>query len=162
MTGDFEKLAYQEAVRGLDKQEGLLEALRTRAGVLLAASFLAASFLGLETFRTPAPQGPVITAVVTFVISIVAGIYMLLSRNELASQVIRADFYTGFYDSRSDMAEIYRQLAHDADRMWDSNEQEIRRLSRIFTLSVVLFAIEIVSRVVFMGCAWLASYQPDA
>jgi hypothetical protein len=46
MAGEFEKLAYEAALRGLDKQEGLLEELRTRTGVLLAASSLAASFLG--------------------------------------------------------------------------------------------------------------------
>jgi hypothetical protein len=44
MAGEFEKLAYEAALRGLDKQEGLLEQLRTRTGVLLAASSLAASF----------------------------------------------------------------------------------------------------------------------
>jgi hypothetical protein len=46
VAGDFEKLAYEEAVRGLDKQETLLEALRARTGVLLAASSIATSFLG--------------------------------------------------------------------------------------------------------------------
>jgi hypothetical protein len=46
MAGEFEKLAYEAALRGLDKQENLLEELRTRTGVLLAASSLAASFLG--------------------------------------------------------------------------------------------------------------------
>jgi len=57
MAGDFEKLAYEEAVRGLDKQEGLLEALRTRTGVLIAASFLAASFLGQQIVTQVSPQG---------------------------------------------------------------------------------------------------------
>jgi hypothetical protein len=48
MAGEFEKLAYEAALRGLDKQEGLIEELRTRTGVLLAASSLAASFLGQQ------------------------------------------------------------------------------------------------------------------
>ena len=64
MTGEFEKLAYEAALRGLDKQEGLLEELRTRTGVLLAASSLAASFLGQQAFRHPSPKGLAIAALV--------------------------------------------------------------------------------------------------
>lgn len=151
MAGDFEKLAYQEAVRGLDKQETLLEALRTRTGVLLASSFLAASFLGQEAFRNPGPQGPVIASVVAFVISIGTGVYILLSKNELAFQAATADLYAGFHGSGRDIAETYRQLAYDASCMWNSNEQEIRRLSRVFVLSATLLVIEIVSWVVLAG-----------
>lgn len=151
MAADFEKLAYQEAVRGLDKQETLLEALRTRTGVLLASSFLAASFLGQQAFRNPGPQGPVIAAVVAFVISIGLGVYTLLSKNELAFQAATADLYAGFHGSGRDIAETYRQLAYDADCMWDSNEREIRRLSRVLVFVAVLFVSEIVCRVVFVG-----------
>jgi hypothetical protein len=64
MAGEFEKLAYEAALRGLDKQEGLLEELRTRTGVLLAASSLAASFLGQQAFQNPSPRGLAITALV--------------------------------------------------------------------------------------------------
>jgi hypothetical protein len=64
MAGEFEKLAYEAALRGLDKQEGLLEALRTRTGVLLAASSLAASFLGQQAFQHPR-RGPDCTRVST-------------------------------------------------------------------------------------------------
>jgi hypothetical protein len=102
MAGDFEKLAYQEAVRGLDKQEGLLEALRTRTGVLLAASFLAASLLGQQAFRGAGPQSLAIAAVVAFVISIGAGVYILLPKRNLVFAAV--DFNEGSYDLRSDMA----------------------------------------------------------
>jgi len=57
MAGEFEKLAYEAALRSLDKQEGLLEELRARTGVLLAASSLAASFLGQQAFKSPSPHG---------------------------------------------------------------------------------------------------------
>lgn len=151
MAGDFEKLAYQEAVRGLDKQETLLEALRTRTGVLLASSFLAASILGQEAFRNPGPQGPVIAAVVAFVISIGAGVYILLPKRNLAFAAAAADFYAGFYDLRDDMTEVYRRLAYDVDILWDANENEIRRLSRTFVLAAGSLIIEVVSWAVLMG-----------
>ena len=83
MAGDFEKLAYEAALRGLDKQEGLLEELRTRTGVLLAASSLAASFLGQQAFQNPSPRGLAITALVAFVVSIATSVFILLPKKNL-------------------------------------------------------------------------------
>ena len=42
----YERLAYEAAQRALDKQERLIDELRSRTGLLLAAASLAASFLG--------------------------------------------------------------------------------------------------------------------
>jgi len=39
----YEQLAYEAAQRALDKQERLLEEMRSRTGLLLAAASLAAS-----------------------------------------------------------------------------------------------------------------------
>jgi hypothetical protein len=49
-VSDLERIAYESAVRALDKQETVLEELRARTGVLLAASSLAASLLGGRAF----------------------------------------------------------------------------------------------------------------
>jgi hypothetical protein len=46
----YERLAFEAAQRALDKQERLLEELRSRTGLLLAVASLAASFLGREAF----------------------------------------------------------------------------------------------------------------
>ena len=43
---DLAQLAYDASLRSLDKQEELVAEIRSRTGVLLAASSLAASFLG--------------------------------------------------------------------------------------------------------------------
>ena len=57
MVGEFEKLAYEAALRGLDKQEALLEELRSRTGVLLAASRSPRPFWGSRHSRIQAPEG---------------------------------------------------------------------------------------------------------
>jgi hypothetical protein len=49
-VSDLERIAYESAVRALDKQEKVLEELRARTGVLLAASSLAASLLAGRAF----------------------------------------------------------------------------------------------------------------
>lgn len=47
----LENIAFASAERALDKQEKLLEELRARTGVLLAAASLAASFLGARALE---------------------------------------------------------------------------------------------------------------
>lgn len=45
------KVAYDEAVRALSEQQGTIESLRTRAGVLFSAAAITASFLGASALR---------------------------------------------------------------------------------------------------------------
>jgi hypothetical protein len=151
MAGDFEKLAYEEAVRGLDKQEGLLEALRTRTGVLIAASFLAASLLGQQIVTHVGPQGFVVVALLAFLASLGGGVVILLPKRDLVFATGGVDCYAGLYEIRGDMAEVYRRLAYELDRLWDSNNNEIRQLSRIFTLSAGALVVEILSWVASLG-----------
>jgi hypothetical protein len=52
MHDDLARLAYEASLRSLDKQEELLGELRSRTGLLLAASSVAASFLGVALLLT--------------------------------------------------------------------------------------------------------------
>lgn len=151
MPEDFEKLAYEEAVRGLDKQEGLLEALRTRTGVLLAASSLAASFLGQQAVSHSSPPGFAVVALLAFVASMGGGVVILLPKRDLVFATGGADCYAGLYEIRGDMAEVYRRLAYELDRLWDSNNNAIRQLSRIFTLAAASLVVEILSWAAILG-----------
>jgi hypothetical protein len=53
---DLSRLAYEASLRSLDKQEELLGELRSRTGLLLAASSLAASFLGRPALEGEIPR----------------------------------------------------------------------------------------------------------
>jgi len=68
VTGQFEQLAHEAALRRLDKQEGVLDELRARTGILLAASSLAASFLGRQAFERPASTVIAVLALLAFVV----------------------------------------------------------------------------------------------
>lgn len=126
---------WQAALRGLDKQEGLLEELRTRTGVLLAASSLAASFLGQQAFQNPSPRGLAIAALAAFVISIAASVFILLPKKNLIFAEAGAGLYEGLYAVREDMPEVYWRLAYDLDRFWESNDKKINWLTRAYTLA---------------------------
>lgn len=151
MVAEFEKLAYEAALRGLDKQESLLEELRTRTGVLLAASSLAASFLGQKAFQNPSPQGLAITALVAFVASIAACVFILLPKQNLIFAEAGAGLYEGLYVVRHDMSEVYRRLAYDLDRFWESNDRKIRWLTRSYTVAAGTLVIEILSLAALLG-----------
>jgi hypothetical protein len=151
MAGEFEKLAYEAALRGLDKQEGLLEELRTRTGVLLAASSLAASFLGQQAFQNPSPRGLAITALVAFVGSIAASVFILLPKKNLIFAEAGAGLYEGLYAFRNDMPEVYRRLAYDLDLFWDSNDKKIKWLTRAYTVAASALVIEILSLAALLG-----------
>lgn len=151
MAGEFEKLAYEAALRGLDKQEGYLEELRARTGVLLAASSLAASFLGQQAFRHPNSRGLVLVALLAFVVSIGAGAFILLPKKNLIFTQAGVGLYEGLFDLREDMAEVYRRLAYDLDRFWDSNDKRIQWLIRTFSLGAAALVIEILALAVLLG-----------
>lgn len=151
MSNEFEKLAYEVAVRGLDKQEGLLEELRARTGVLLAASSLAASFLGQQAFREPGPRGLAIAALAAFVVSIGASVFILLPKKNLIFAEAGTGLYEGLYAVRDDMAEVYRRLAYDLDRFWESNDEKISWLTRSYTVAAAALVTEILSLAALLG-----------
>lgn len=151
MVGEFEKLAYDTALRGLDKQESLLEELRSRTGVLLAASSLAASFLGQQAFQHPSPRSLAIVALAAFICSIAASVFILLPKKDLIFAEAGAGLYEGLYAVRDDMAEVYRRLAYDLDRFWESNDRKIRWLTRAYTVAASALVIEILALAGLLG-----------
>jgi hypothetical protein len=62
-----------------------------------------------------------------------------------------AGLYEGLYEVRSDIAEVYRRLAYELDRFWDSNDATILKLSRTYRLAASALVIEILSLAVLLG-----------
>ena len=46
MTGETERIVYEESVRTVDAQRELVEGVRARAATLLATAFVATAFFG--------------------------------------------------------------------------------------------------------------------
>lgn len=77
----LEQLAFEAAQRALDKQEELLEELRARTGVLLAAASLAASFLGTRALEDPPATWLVGMALIGFLVTIGASVHALTPKS---------------------------------------------------------------------------------
>jgi hypothetical protein len=142
----YERLAYEAAQRALDKQERLVEELRSRTGVLLAAAALAASFLGREAFREDIRRGFAVIAIAAFLASIAASVYILLpKKGKFVFSLVGAGLYEGLYAHRENLPEVYRRLAYDLDRFWDLNDVELQKLTNAFRIGAGSLFVEIVA-----------------
>lgn len=102
------KLAYEANLRALDKQESLLDEIRSRAGILLGASSLATSFLGQRAFQGSPAVGWSVVAIAAFVISIASSVYILLPKGSLVFSLVGTAIYEQLYEYRRDSVETYR------------------------------------------------------
>ncbi len=157
MSAEFEKLAYEAALRSLDKQEAYVEELRARTGVLLAASSLAASFLGQQAFQNPSPRGLAIVALLAFVVSIGTDVFILLPKQGLIFAQKGEDLYERLFAAREDMSEVYRSLTYQLDRFWKSNDAKIEWLIRAFAVAAAALVIEILALAGLLGSNLLYS-----
>ncbi len=140
---DLARLAYDAALRSLDKQEELLSELRARTGVLLAASSLAASFLG-RSVASVHPWELEISALVCFAISVGASIYVLLPKTNLVFSLKGSTVFEAVYAFADDMPEAYRRLAYQLDRFWDANDRGLNRLFWAFRAAAIALAGEVI------------------
>jgi hypothetical protein len=141
----FERLAYEAAQRALDKQERLVDELRSRTGLLLAAASLAASFLGREAFAGDPKDSLAILALAAFLIAVASSVYILLPKTgKFVFAVAGAGLYEGLYAVKDDLAEVYRRLAYDLTRFWQANDEELQKLFTAFRLAALALSAEIV------------------
>lgn len=87
---DLEQIAYDNAIRALYKQEKLLEELRARTGVLLAAASLAVSLLGGRAFDDLRPVLVLAAALTAFALAFVASLFVWEDNDERMAPVRRA------------------------------------------------------------------------
>jgi hypothetical protein len=151
---ELERLAYEAAIRSLDRQEELLNELRARSGILVGASSLAAPFLGrpaLEDANLPL----LIAALAAFACAVGASLYVLLPRRDLSFSMEGAGIYEELYPWRHDPAEIYRRLAYHLDWRWDSNNVRLDRVVRAFRVATWSLAAEVVLLLASVGVTLL-------
>jgi hypothetical protein len=148
----LERLAYEAAQRALDKQERLVDELRSRTGLLLAVASLAASFLGREAFAGDPKDGLAVFALASFLVAVAASVYVLLPKaGKFVFAMVGAGLYEGLYEVKDDSAEVYRRLAYQLDRFWKDNDVELQKLFRAFRLAALALSAEIVVLIVMVS-----------
>jgi hypothetical protein len=145
----LEQLANELSVRALEEQEAVLTELRARAGVLLAATALVASFLGARALS----DGSLWLSAPGFLatlISILLCVYVLVPSPRVTFAVLAIPAYLHFTQIQADLAEAHRALAYWNQEAWERNQPVIERLVPCFrascwapVVSVVLWSLKL-------------------
>ena len=141
---DLATIAFDAGTRALDKQEHVLEELRSRTGVLLAASSLAVAVLGRPALNE-ASNVLAVVALGAFALSIAASVYVLLPKPTFYFALSGQHVFENLYEYRQDTAEIYRRLIYDLQRFWDDNDAVMQRLLLGFRVAAASLAVEVLS-----------------
>jgi hypothetical protein len=129
-NADAYRLAYEEAVRALSRQEEALENFRTRAGLLLSAAAITTSFLGAQALSAGHPGPTAWLALAAFAGLGGAVLAMLLpGREEYAadSKLVVAVYIEGTYPYS--LTQIHRDLAIHMETSIETNQIALKRLA---------------------------------
>jgi hypothetical protein len=145
VSGDsLARISYDASARTLEQQERVLTELRARTGLLLAASSLAASFLGAPTLDDAEPV-ILVLGLLAFASSIGGCLYVLLPRPyAFTFSLIGSAVFEELYDRRDNPDEVYRRLVYQLDRYWKENDVAIQPLFRSFVFATVALVAEVV------------------
>jgi hypothetical protein len=139
----LEEIAYLASMRSLDKQEAVLDELRARTGILLAASSLAASFVG-PAATSGGPIWALILIGLAFAASTGLCVYILVPRrNGFYFSMAGSKIFEELYAFRDDVGDVQRRLAYQLDRFWDQNDAAMQTLFLAFRIASVCLALEI-------------------
>lgn len=142
MDNGLPQLAFDASLRALDKQEQLLNEIRARTGLLVAASSLAASFLG-EPALSEGRRVVGILALAAFALSIGLSIYVLIPRKDMIFALSGPALYEALFPFRDDMDEIHRRLSYELHWFWVENDERMTGLTRAFRWAALGLAAEI-------------------
>lgn len=140
----LEQIAYDNAMRALDKQERVLEELRARTGVLLAAASLAVSLLGNSAFEGPRPVAVVAVALAAFFVTFAASLFVLVPR-QFVFALEGTRVYEELFAFRDDPAEVHRLLAYDMERFWAENDERITPARRALHIAAWSLGVEMLA-----------------
>lgn len=144
-------LAYQSVFRALDKQEQLVEELRARAGLVLASSSLAVSFLGGQGLGGPGAPDLALAALVCFVASVGAAVFVLVPKSGLTFSPLATEVIEGLFEFRDDPGELHRRAADVLERFWESNDTVIHRVGFAFSVAAAALCFEVVALALLLG-----------
>ncbi len=132
-------------MRALDIQERGVEQLRARAGTLLAASSLTASFLGAQAIQHGSGLGTLgAFALVSLVGSIVLCIYVLLPKRGFVFSVNASTMYELLFDVANDSEELCRRIVYWLEGYWKANQAKIDHLDRYYFAAAVALMLQLI------------------
>jgi hypothetical protein len=154
LTQHYE-LAYDEAKRALDAQEAVVNELRSRAAVLIAAAAVTTSFFGS---RALTDSGHLDfwawAATISFALVGLTVLSILWPRHDWVFTVNASAFiqnYVEHPDGALELPAIHRDLALHMSASYSVNAEQLRWLFIAFRAGAVLLVAEVAAWIVNLG-----------
>lgn len=139
----IEELSFNLTADALAEQERALNALRARAGTIVAAASVSGSFLGAKVAHGSI-GGWGVAALLAFVFCLASAIWVLLPHELTFAFRGEALLAVSDHEGVDDVAQAYRAAGIWIEPYLNTNRDKIGQLSSWFTVSCVLLAVEII------------------
>jgi hypothetical protein len=139
------QLAFDEGVRGLARQEVQLDAMRSRAGVLLSAAAIATSFLGGQALADHRPRIWTWLAIASFAGLAISALVILWPRRDWAFSASPGLIVSPYLerDAAWPLPAIHRELALHMDQAYELNRSRLDHIIWAFRAASALLALEV-------------------
>jgi hypothetical protein len=152
VSEEAERLVYEESVRALGQQRELLDGLRNRSGILLAATPVATAFLSAQAL-VPHEEldGLGWSAIILFCAVVLLSLAVLIPwrwtfvhhpHALIGVHLEREDPPTDWRPSS--LHEMYRDLSYWNGVHYEENGRKLRVMFGVFSLACVVLAAEII------------------
>jgi len=143
VAASIEELSFQLTAEALAEQERAVNALRTRAGTVIAAASISGSFLGAKVNHGSLDAWAIL-ALLAFVLCLGCAIWVLLPHELVFAFRGEALLAVSDHEGVEDVTEAYRAAGIWIEPFLDANREKIGSLSTWFTASCAMLAIEVI------------------
>lgn len=149
MSDAVESIVYEEALRGITRQQDVIDGLRNRSGTLFAAASLVTAFLGGQALtRHPELDALVWLAIAAFVILfglVLAILWPWKFRFTLSPQILIEDHLD------KSVPELEKYLAEIWDKNFNLNGVTLARLHLLFRIASIALTVEVMAWLLSLG-----------
>lgn len=138
------KVAYDEAVRALSEQQGVIDSFRTRAGLLLSAAAITTSFLGAQALDGGNSNIAAWLALIGFVGVAAISLAILWPRLEFTANP--RDLIQTYIEAEepAPIEELHRDLSLHMHNSYVENREGLEQLAVFFQVASGLLTVEVI------------------
>jgi hypothetical protein len=139
------KVAYEEAVRALSEQQGVIDSFRTRAGLLLSAAAITTSFLGAQALNGGDSSLAAWLALLGFV-GVAAISLAILWPRQWEFTANPRDVIQTYIEAEepAPIEELHRDLALHMHNSYIENREGLAQLAIFFQIASGLLTLEVI------------------
>jgi hypothetical protein len=128
----IQELTYELSLGALNQQESALNELRSRTGVLLAATAIAIALLGGRALDDGARTAIDLAGVALAVASFLLSVFVLAPKSRYVVTIDAATVHEYFKQQEVDVSEAMEALVYSNREVWEENQVTIDGLIRAF------------------------------